>query len=167
MQLRYCLFEGWVSQASPILNSRPPTKRVHRLCLMWQLLLLLLLASSGCAVATRPVNIDDDAEWGIFAALRSAHSASERQGPEASLATMPSDVSCHECNCCHDVQDLKKRVAAMEHEIAHLSGKVSMPSAASPCPSIPAVAAASLAAADAAPALAHMQASYCNEWVRL
>ena len=166
MQLRYCLFEGWVSQASPILNSRPPTKRVHRLCLMWQLLLLLLLASSGCAVATRPVNIDDDAEWGIFAALRSAHSASERQGPEASLATMPSDVSCHECNCCHDVQDLKKRVAAMEHEIAHLSGKVSMPSAASPCPSIPAVAAASLAAADAAPALAHMQASYCSEWVR-
>ena len=118
------------------------------------MLLLLLLA---CAVSTRPENIDDDTEWGIFAALRNAQSCGDTTGQECSC-----------CSCCHVVEDLRRRVVALERGIAQLTGQQASKSpAAAHCPSVPAVSAATVAAANAAPALAHMQASYCSEWVSL
>ena len=114
-------------------------------------LALLLLILASCTAATRSAKVADDAEWGIFAALRNAQSAG--------------DTSSDSCSCCQDVQDLRKRIAALEHDVFQIAGQ--MISSASQCPSIPDLAAASAAAESAEPTLARMQATYCSEWVRI
>jgi hypothetical protein len=132
------------ARSAAVISQQP-----QRQCCMRLLLVALLLAS--CA-ATYPAKDDDDAEWGIFTALRNAQSAdgTSRGG----------------CSCCHDVQDLRARVAALERDFAQITGQVSKPTIASPCPSTPAFADASAAAESAAPALARLQRVYCSEWVR-
>jgi hypothetical protein len=113
-------------------------------------LVLLFMLSFSCAAAVR-ANDADEAEWGIFAALRTAQSAG---------------AALNQCSCCEDVQDLRRRVAALEQDISRLSGKIMKPPIALQCPSVPDLAAASAAAVSAEPTLARLQASYCSEWVR-
>jgi hypothetical protein len=116
-------------------------------------LLLSLLFFASVAAATQQARDSDDSEWGIFVALRRAESAA--------------DASFEQCNCCRDVQDLRSRVSALEHQIAQSSKHVLRTSFASRCPSPPVTSAAHAAADVAAPALTRMTASYCSEWVRL
>ncbi len=113
-------------------------------------LVLLFALSFSCAAAVR-ANDADEAEWGIFAALRSAQSAG---------------ADFNQCSCCEDVQDLRRRIAALEQDISRLSGQITKPRLALQCPSLPDLAAASAAAVSAEPTLARLQASYCSEWVR-
>jgi hypothetical protein len=117
-----------------------------------QLTLLLLLLAS-CAAATRSAKVADDAEWGIFAALRNAQSAG--------------DTTLDSCSCCQELQDLRKRIAALERDIFQIAGQIMKTSPTLQCPSIPDLAAASAAAESAEPLLARMQATYCSEWVRI
>jgi hypothetical protein len=123
---------------------------LRRFAMRWLLLPLLLFASVSAII--QPAQDDEDAEWGIFAALRSVESAA--------------DTSFEQCNCCQDFQDLRSRVAALEHHIAQSSKLVLRTSFASRCPSPPSSTAAHAAADFAAPTLSRMTASYCSEWVR-
>jgi hypothetical protein len=113
-------------------------------------LVLLFVLSLSCAAAVR-ANDADEAEWGIFAALRTAQSAG---------------AAVNQCSCCEDVQDLRRRIAALEQDILRLSEKNMNPPMELQCPSVPDLAAASAAAVSAEPTLARLQASYCSEWVR-
>jgi hypothetical protein len=122
-----------------------------RPCVMQGRLLLLFVVSCVASTGTLTAEDADDAEWGIFAALRHAQSAG--------------DTSLASCSCCQEVQDLRRRIAALEHGFSQIAGQEAK-SLTSRCPSLPDVAAASAAAESAEPTLARMTAIYCSEWVR-